>query len=187
PVAPAVVDAGSDVAICAGASVQIGTAAIGGQNYSWSPGGATTAQITVSPSVQTIYTVTAVNNCANASDSVTVSITPGADAPALVAPADGAINQALPVALSWAPVAGATTYTLEVATDAAFASIVHSETIGGTSTSVAGLDPIEYFWRVRATNVCIGAPSATRTFTVTDVLFTDGFESGGTSAWSVFP
>ncbi|MCB1052479.1 MAG: M20/M25/M40 family metallo-hydrolase [Acidobacteria bacterium] len=67
-------NAGPDVSICPGNSVTIGTAAQSGHSYSWSPGGATSAQISVSPNSTTTYTVTATTACGSAQDSVLVNI-----------------------------------------------------------------------------------------------------------------
>jgi extracellular elastinolytic metalloproteinase len=72
-----VANAGPDRTICAGSSTTIGTPALPGTTYSWSPGGATTAQITVSPAVTTTYTVTATTACGSATDSVTVTVDQG--------------------------------------------------------------------------------------------------------------
>ncbi len=69
-------DAGPDQNINEGGSIQIGTAAQSGHTYSWSPGGATTAQITVSPASTTVYTVTATTSCGSTQDAVTVNVTP---------------------------------------------------------------------------------------------------------------
>src|SRR5262249_35075684 len=57
--------------------------------------------------------------------------------------------------------ATATSYRVQVATDAGFATIVSDQSVGGTSANVTGLAPSTvHFWRVNATN------------------------AGGTSAWS---
>ena len=73
-----VADAGEDQLVCPGASVQIGTPAEPGHTYLWSPGGQTTAQITVSPTETTEYTVTAFTDCsATPEDTVTVFVDPG--------------------------------------------------------------------------------------------------------------
>ena len=75
PCAPeATADAGPDQSICSGASVTLGTDAQPGHSYSWSPGGQTTAQITVTPGSTTTYTVTATTACGSASDSATVTV-----------------------------------------------------------------------------------------------------------------
>jgi gliding motility-associated-like protein len=58
-----VVNAGPDQITCAGGNVTL--TATGGGTYSWTPGGANTAAITVSPAATTTYivTVTAANGC----------------------------------------------------------------------------------------------------------------------------
>ena len=71
-----IADAGADRQIDEGDSTTLGTPAQPATTYSWSPGGATTAQITVSPTTTTTYTVTATTSCGSAQDSVTVSVTP---------------------------------------------------------------------------------------------------------------
>ncbi len=76
----AIANAGPDQTIAPGGSVTIGTAAVSGTTYSWSPGGQTTAQITVSPTATTTYTVTATTTCGSASDSVVVSVESGSTA-----------------------------------------------------------------------------------------------------------
>ena len=186
PVPPAVADAGAGATICAGDTVQIGTPAIPGQTYLWSPGGATTAQIDVSPLVTTVYTVTATNNCATADDTVTVTVE---DAPAAPGarpsrrrrdwpPAD---RRALLVNAS----AGAADYTVELATNAAFTQNLQSQTVATTQATFSGLGPVQHFWRVTANGTCTGSPSVVFDFTVTNELFIDGFESEDTSAWSL--
>ncbi|MDY7094410.1 MAG: M36 family metallopeptidase [Acidobacteriota bacterium] len=72
-----IADAGPDQLICQGDSVQIGTPAQTGNSYSWSPGGQTSAQITVSPAATTSYTVTATTSCGSANDSATVTVDDG--------------------------------------------------------------------------------------------------------------
>lgn len=69
-----VADAGPDRAICPGNAVTLGTPAQPNTTYSWSPGGATTAQITVSPTTTTTYTLTATTSCGSTTDSVTVTV-----------------------------------------------------------------------------------------------------------------
>jgi extracellular elastinolytic metalloproteinase len=72
-----VANAGPDHAICTGQSVTLGTPAQPGTTYSWSPGGATTAQITVAPTATTTYTVTATTTCGSASDAAVVTVSAG--------------------------------------------------------------------------------------------------------------
>ncbi|MBK9149499.1 MAG: T9SS type A sorting domain-containing protein [Saprospiraceae bacterium] len=67
--------AANDGIICAGASVTI--TASGGTSYLWSPGGATTAAITVSPTTNTTYSVTVTNaNGCSAVTTRTITVNP---------------------------------------------------------------------------------------------------------------
>jgi PKD repeat protein len=59
--------------ICSGQLVIL--TASGGSSYLWSPGGDTTAAITVSPTITTTYTVSGVVNSATLSQSVIVTVT----------------------------------------------------------------------------------------------------------------
>ncbi|MEM7354267.1 MAG: M36 family metallopeptidase, partial [Acidobacteriota bacterium] len=73
-----IADAGEDQTICLGDSTTVGTPAQPDNTYSWSPGGQTTAQISVSPTVDTTYTVTATTAaCGSANDSATVFVDDG--------------------------------------------------------------------------------------------------------------
>ncbi|MCP4664104.1 MAG: M20/M25/M40 family metallo-hydrolase [bacterium] len=71
-----IADAGSNRTINEGDSTTIGTPAQPAHTYSWAPGGETTAEITVSPTATTIYTVTATTSCGSADDPVTVTVVP---------------------------------------------------------------------------------------------------------------
>ncbi len=88
--------------------------------------------------------------------------------PTLNSPADGAINIDVLPLLSWTAATQGTSYYLEVATDAAFNTIVYSATAEMTSHQVLdSLDPLtDYFWRVQALNIC-GAGSITAAFSFT--------------------
>lgn len=130
----------------------------------------------------------------------------------LVSPTDDAIDQPVNVSLNWNAVTGGGggTYTVEVATDAAFTNIVSSATgLTAPTFSPAGLiTNTEYFWRVRTVNTCgTGSDSVTWsfitipapgdcTFGVTPlVLTTFNFEAGasgftttgstGASTWAI--
>jgi hypothetical protein len=85
----------------------------------------------------------------------------------LTSPPNGATNVALSPTFTWAAVAQAATYDIQVATDAGFTNIVASAT-GLTQTQYSGatLNPAtQYFWHVRALNTCgTGAFSATFNF-----------------------
>ncbi|MCI0578428.1 MAG: choice-of-anchor B family protein, partial [Chloroflexi bacterium] len=93
-------------------------------------------------------------------------------APTLVAPADGATNVSLTPDYEWTAATQGQSYELEVATDAAFTTIVYTATVAGIShTPPTALDPLTtYYWRVRASNECgPGANSAVFDFTTEDV------------------
>lgn len=72
-----IADAGPDQVSCLGESVTLGTPAQPGHTYLWAPGGETTAQITVSPSDTTEYTLTVTTDCGPKDDSATVFIDSG--------------------------------------------------------------------------------------------------------------
>ncbi|MEN9441392.1 MAG: hypothetical protein RLZ33_1469, partial [Bacteroidota bacterium] len=74
--APPVINAGPDISICTGTSTTL--TASGATNYSWSPGGQTTASITINPAATTTYTVTGTTAGCTSTDDVTVTITSGA-------------------------------------------------------------------------------------------------------------
>jgi subtilisin family serine protease len=115
-------------------------------------------------------------------------------APTLLTPANGALNVPATPTFTWNAAAQASSYSIQVATDAGFSNIVASATgIAGTSwtSNVALNTSTTYYWRVWADNTCgVGAYSATWSFTTVAapgdcspgttprVLFTDGFEAG---------
>ena len=97
--------------------------------------------------------------------------------PALTAPADGATGTARSPAFAWAADAAAEGYTIEVATDSAFTSIVASGTPASNSwTPTTPLSPMTtYYWRVKANSLCgNSAYSATYSFT-TGVTFPEPY------------
>lgn len=66
--------------VCAGTSVTISSLVSGGgspYSYTWSPGGQSTANITVTPTVTTTYTLDVQDNCSGAvSNTITVNVNP---------------------------------------------------------------------------------------------------------------
>ena len=90
----------------------------------------------------------------------------------LSSPANLAGSQATSLTLSWTADANATSYDVEVATDAAFASIVATGTASSNSYAISGLsNQTDYFWRVRPINSsCSGDFSAANQFTTGNVL-----------------
>ncbi len=75
----------------------------------------------------------------------------GVPTPAL--PGNGAVGQALSLTMSWGTVAGATSYDLQVSTDAGFGSTVSDQNaLAAASGAVSGLgNNTVYYWRVDAT------------------------------------
>ncbi len=71
---------------------------------------------------------------------------------ALIAPPDGAVHQPLTTTLTWSSLAGASTYEVQVATNAQFlGNLVTSAIVTTTSYTVANLqEAYSYWWRVRA-------------------------------------
>ena len=129
------------------------------------------------------------------SENVGLDVVAGAPtAPTLVSPTNGALNVAATPTFTWNAVSGASTYSIQVATDPGFTNIVASATgIAGTSwtSNVTLSTSTVYYWRVWAVNACgVGAYSAVWSFTTVaapgdcgpgttaNVLFTDGFEAG---------
>ncbi len=96
----------------------------------------------------------------------------------LTAPANGATDQSLSPTFTWTAGTQATTYTLEIATDAGFANIVHTAS-GLTSPTYNGaslMPQVQYFWRVRGINTCgVGSNSAVFSFT-TGLICNESFD-----------
>lgn len=93
-------------------------------------------------------------------------------APILASPPNGATNVAVLPTLTWNAAPQALSYSIEVASDAGFASVVYTATTNTTShiltTSLSQLT--QYFWRVRATNTCGTGPfSSSFSFTTMDL------------------
>ncbi|MCB0769244.1 MAG: hypothetical protein KDC00_02435 [Flavobacteriales bacterium] len=111
----------------------------------------------------------------------------------LVSPADGATGVSGGSALTWNAVPEATSYDIQIATDAAMNNIVESGSgITGTSyqTALATQPTTTYFWFVQAVNSCgFGAPSAIRSYTTADCqnvtvkITMDRY--GAESTWSI--
>ncbi len=93
---------------------------------------------------------------------------PLSDAPALVSPADAAADISLTPQFVWNSIAGVDDYTIQIATDPGFGSLVIDETVTGTEFA-PGTDlalGTEFFWRVSGVNFCgEGQWSQTRSFT----------------------
>jgi Metallo-peptidase family M12B Reprolysin-like/Secretion system C-terminal sorting domain len=118
------------------------------------------------------YTLVVQGNSTSGTKSINITLviadpTPGT--PTLTTPANGAPSVPIPANFAWSVVAGAgVTYDIDIATDAAFASIVDNATGLGTNSYISGAlaGTTPYFWRVRATTAC-GASGFSSTFTFT--------------------
>jgi hypothetical protein len=87
----------------------------------------------------------------------------------LVAPADGAVNVPQAPTFTWS--GDGASYTIEIATDAAFTNIVDSAVVSGTSYNGALLDTgIVYYWRVTPDNACGAGPTSVVWSFTTEVL-----------------
>ncbi len=103
-----------------------------------------------------VITLTGSDGVHNVTETFTLVVNALAAAPALVAPANAATNVNVKPNLDWNTVAGATSYFIQVATDADFNNIVF---FNSTSLSAYTLTtPLNvnttYYWRVFAFNSC---------------------------------
>ncbi len=146
--------AGPDSEICEGESVTL--TATGGTSYLWS-NGENTAEITVSPSSPTTYSVTVADVCASGTDEVSVNVL-SSPTPSITIGSNGTlsaspIDQSYQWYLNGAPISGATDqthtpaetgdYSVEV-TNADGCSAI-SEPISYMVVGVNHIDGVEYF------------------------------------------
>jgi len=116
------------------------------------------------------YDVAINGTATSSSESVNVTLSVLDDtfaASNLTAPATGAIDQPAAAELMWDADANALEYDVEIATDAAFATIAQSATVTTNSFTTANLlSETEYWWRIKPKNICgEGANSAANSFT----------------------
>ena len=118
----------------------------------------------------------------------------------LRSPADGSTDQSAHPTLTWDAVPGALLYTIEIATDAAFDSIVETATTSAANYAATTLleSGTQYFWRVTTSNNCgpgsvstefeftTGIPGQCPAGTTANVVFSDDIE-GDVSDWSMPP
>ncbi len=85
----------------------------------------------------------------------------------LSSPANDATGQDIMTPLSWNPGLAASSYQVQVATDAGFSSVVFDTTVSGTSVTTHPLANLQkHYWRVRAHNAAGDGPfSSTWNFT----------------------
>ncbi len=74
--------------------------------------------------------------------------------PVLISPEDNAVNQPIPLTLTWNRATGAAQYYLQIATDSAFSALtlVDSAMTDTFKTTSGLLNDARYYWRVRAKN-----------------------------------
>ena len=89
----------------------------------------------------------------------------------LVSPTDGLQGALPPYTLSWNADANADNYLVEVATDAAFGTIIDTATVTTTTYDPTGIvDDTTYYWRVSPINACAtGAASTVWSFTTNTI------------------
>jgi hypothetical protein len=120
-----------------------------------------------------------------------------AAAPALSSPGAGSTGVLVRPTLTWAAATGATSYFVQIASDAAFTTIIDSGSSATTSYTAKVLLTVgqTYHWRVRSVNACgdgtysasrqftTGAPGSCPSGTTANAVFTDDV-SGDAIAWT---
>jgi hypothetical protein len=115
-------------------------------------------------STRYFWRVGAANVSGSGDFSPTWRFTTGLAQTALAAPADGATDQPVTVALSWHPTPGAAAYLVQVSPDSTFSSglTLDDQNVTDTTRSVSGLaHDVRYFWRVAANNASSNGPFST--------------------------
>ena len=194
--ANAPINAGPDVAICAGASTTL--TATGGVTYSWNNGLGVGNNFSVSPAVTTTYTVVGTNAAGcTGTDAITVTVNPlptvnaGADqtvcaGTAVTLSGSGAAtytwNNGVTNGVAFTP-AATTTYTVTgtsaagcINTDQVIVTVNPLPTVNagidqtvcaGTAVTLNGSGAATYTWNNGVTNGVAFTPAATTTYTVT--------------------
>ncbi|WP_309609760.1 reprolysin-like metallopeptidase [Flavobacterium sp.] len=145
-----------------------------GSTVAFSPAtmGATSGAVTMNVSglagvAQGSYNITAIATSGSTTSTIAYVLNVGVANTTLTTPVDNAITQNTSLTLSWALVSNATSYDVQIATDAAFASIVNSGNVITNNYSATGLaQGTSYFWRVLPKNaICLGTYSTGFKFT----------------------
>ena len=166
-------------------------------NYSVSPvTPGNTSVLTISntgaatPGSYTI-TVTANSSSGQKTSDVTLVILDGTPAVStLTAPANAAMNVASSTMFTWSAGSAGTLSDIEIATDAAFASIVDNATDLTTNSYVSGVltSSTTYYWRVTAYNTCAtAAASSSFSFTTSSCSTIASTDVGQTTDVASFP
>ena len=160
---------------CLGSSQGYSVTNVGGVTYTWSfplgwvqTGGGSTNSVTVTVGAGTGNVQVSPSNGCGGGTPRTLAVTVS-DIPTAPVSAAGSASALTSFSANWAASSGATTYYLDVATDASFISFVSGYTnlnVGNvTNYSVTSLIPsTTYYYRVRANNTC-GTSSNSATIT----------------------
>lgn len=146
------------------------------------PGGSATVTLSnlgaLAPGAYTI-TITATSGAIIKTRNIVFNVGSSSPPASLTTPANNAIGLGLLPTFTWAAVPGATSYTLEIATNPGFSPITQTVTgiASNTHTLTTALaTDVVFYWRVRATNSCgLSAPSSSfafRTALITCTQFT---------------
>jgi PKD repeat protein len=175
-------NAGSDVAICSGASTQL--SASGGTTYQWSPAAglssATIGNPVASPSVTTTYTVTAFANGCSATDDVVVTVNntvanAGLDA-TICSGANTTLQASGGTTYSWSPSAGLSD--ASIANPVASPSATTTYTVTATANGCTSNDQVVV--TVNSASVTAGADQTICVGGTTQLSAT----GNGTFSWS---
>ena len=138
-----------------------------------------TVNVPESDDITAVYRVTVTATGADRSNTIVFSISfvdGSSTAPGLISPTDEARNVGPRDALSWEPVADATTYDVELSFDPGFTTVIDfgSAVTETVFSPVSSYDPNQtYYWRVRANNACGGGAWTVASFTTGDGACTD--------------
>ncbi|WP_298155910.1 reprolysin-like metallopeptidase [Flavobacterium sp.] len=95
------------------------------------------------------YTITVTSTSGAITKTANFYLVLGLGVPTLTSPANLAIGQAPNVTLSWSAATGATSYSIQLATDSSFANIVSTASSNTNSYQTSGLNELTtYYWRV---------------------------------------
>ncbi|HRD54407.1 MAG TPA: zinc-dependent metalloprotease family protein [Flavobacteriales bacterium] len=162
-------------------AVTLGTTGLaGGLSASFSPnpvtpGGSSTLTISGTGNVAPgnyNFTLTATSAIGTKSLPLTLQVLASAGTVTLLTPANGASGVSGGTPLTWNADANATSYAIQIATDAGMSNIVETGnglTATSYNTAVATQPLTTYYWRVQSSNACgFGTPSAIWSYTTSD-------------------
>ena len=209
---PTVMAVASPSVICAGQSSVLN--ATGAQNYTWTPGGATTGTYTVTPSATTVYTLTGENGGCIDTYTLQVTVTPSptvtVNSPTICAGSTATLTASGATSYIWST--GSTASSITVTPGATTVYTVTGTTSGCSSVKTATVTVIPLpTVTVNSPSICAGAtatltasgagtyswstgstastltvsPGSTITYTVTGT--TSGCSSAATATVSVMP